>query len=348
MHWVRVADDARGFVLAGTGKPFVPWGFNYDHDRTGRLIEDYWQREWDTVEADFSEMAQLGANVVRVHLQFGKFMDAPARANAAALDRLGRLLALAERERLYLDVTGLGCYRRDDVPEWYDAMDEAERWAVQAFFWEAVAETCAGSPAVFCYDLMNEPILPGAGKAEDDWLAGEFGGKHFVQRITLDLARRARDEVAKAWVDTLVAAIRRRDDRHMVTVGVIPWAHTWPGARPIFYSGDVGDGLDFVSVHFYPRAGEVKKALDALAVYDVGKPLVVEEMFPLRCGFDELDEFIDGSAAIAEGWISFYWGKTIEEYAAEDTDLAGAIMKSWLARFRARAPLMVGEKREKR
>ena len=41
-------------------------------------------------------------------------------------------------------------------------MDEAQRWRVQALFWEAVAKTCAKSNAVFCYDLMNEPILPGA------------------------------------------------------------------------------------------------------------------------------------------------------------------------------------------
>ncbi len=40
--WIRVADDKRSFVTADTGQAFVPWGFNYDHDVTGRLIEDYW------------------------------------------------------------------------------------------------------------------------------------------------------------------------------------------------------------------------------------------------------------------------------------------------------------------
>ena len=30
--WVRVADDERGFVLSDSGKPFVPWGFNYDRE----------------------------------------------------------------------------------------------------------------------------------------------------------------------------------------------------------------------------------------------------------------------------------------------------------------------------
>src|SRR4051794_16153964 len=107
MPWVRVSDDRKGFVLAPSGKAFVPWGFNYDHDDGGRLIEDYWEAEWPAVEAHFGQMKQLGANVVRVHLQVGRFLDAADKPNAKALDRLGRLLRLAEKVGLYLDVTGL-------------------------------------------------------------------------------------------------------------------------------------------------------------------------------------------------------------------------------------------------
>ena len=75
------ADPARtiragGFALAASGARFVPWGFNYDHDENGRLLEDYWDTEWPKVDADFREMKDLGANVVRVHLQLGKFMKA--------------------------------------------------------------------------------------------------------------------------------------------------------------------------------------------------------------------------------------------------------------------------------
>ena len=39
------------------------------------------------------------------------------------------------------------------------SLDERPRWDVQARFWEAVARACADSPAVFCYDLMNEPVV---------------------------------------------------------------------------------------------------------------------------------------------------------------------------------------------
>jgi hypothetical protein len=349
LEWIRPSADGRHFVRGGSGERFVAWGFNYDHDRAGQLIEGYWREAWPTVVEDFKEMKALGANAVRLHLQVGKFMEAPDRPNAAALGQLARLVGLAEETGIYLDITGLGCYEKKDVPAWYDAMGEADRWAVQARFWEAVAKTCAASPAVFCYDLMNEPVLAPADKKDADWLPGEFGGKHFVQRITLDMAGRTPKEVAKAWVDTLAAAIRKHDGRHMITVGVIPWALVWPTAKPLFYSPEVSGNLDFVSVHFYPKGGEVDKALTALAVYDIGKPLVVEETFPLSCGMDELGAFIDRSRERADGYFGFYWGKTIEEYSRENVDLAGAITKAWLEYFRAQAPLMAapgGRKQE--
>lgn len=159
MDWIEVRGS--DLVRAGTGERFVAWGFNYDHDRGGRLLEDYWEEEWGTVLEDLREMKHLGANVVRVHLQTGRFLRGPDEVDERALARLGRLVAAAEEVGLYLDVTGLGCYHADEVPDWYDALDEAGRWAAQARFWEGVARTCAPSPAVLCYDLMNEPILPG-------------------------------------------------------------------------------------------------------------------------------------------------------------------------------------------
>jgi hypothetical protein len=309
---------------------------NYDHDDPGRLLEDYWETEWKTVVEDFQEIKALGANVVRVHLQLPKFMDAADRPNEKNLARLAGLLKLAEETGLYLDVTGLGCYHKQDVPKWYDAMEEAARWDVQARFWKAVAEVCRESPAVFCYDLMNEPII-GGGEKDGSWLAGELGGKYFVQRIALDLAGRTREDIAREWVQKLTAAIRSVDDRHMITVGVIPWAYVFKGAKPLFYAPEVGKPLDFVSVHFYPTAGDVAGALEALKVYDVGKPLIVEEIFPLSCSIEEAGEFIDASRTHCDGWVSFYWGKTIEQNAAAG-DLKGAVIAQWLKYFRAHAP----------
>lgn len=333
MDFIQVSKDKSGFIFETEKTQFIPWGFNYDHDENGRLLEDYWEKEWPKIEEDFLEMKDLGANVVRIHLQLGKFMIKSDTVNTLALDKLALLVELAERSDLYLDITGLGCYHKRDVPVWYDELPEEERWSVQIRFWEAVAKTCANSPAIFCYDLMNEPVLPGNNKKETEWLPGEFGGKHFVQRISLDLKGRTRPQVAAEWVDCLVTAIRKHDKRRLITIGVIPWVHVFPKAKPFFYSKEVGEHLDFVSVHFYPKSGEIQKALTALKAYDIGKPVVIEEMFPLKCNAEELSRFIISSKESADGWITFYWGKKVDDYSESD-GIPGAITKNWLALFK--------------
>src|SRR5688572_25408202 len=70
-EFILVSDDGKHFVLSGSGLKFTPWGFNYDHDRTNRLLEYYWTEEWNAVASDFQEMKALGANTVRIHLQVG-------------------------------------------------------------------------------------------------------------------------------------------------------------------------------------------------------------------------------------------------------------------------------------
>jgi hypothetical protein len=337
LDFVRPSDDGRSFVAAGSGQPVQLWGVNYDHDANHKLLEDYWHEDWTRVEGDFGEIRSLNANCARIHLQFGKFMRTASEPDATNLAHLARLIALAEKHELYLLLTGLGCYHKQDVPAWYDTLNERDRWQAQARFWQEIAAVGKGSPAVFAYDLMNEPVLPGD-KVESDWLAPPMGDKHFVQRISLDLAGRSREAVAQAWVATLADAIRQVDKRHMLTVGVIPWAYHFPGAQPLFYSAQVGGPLDFVSVHFYPKRGEVDQALDALQVYEVGKPLVIEEIYPLEAGGEEVLQFVDRSKPFTDGWVSFYWGQTIDQCAARG-DLGGALQAAWLKQFRDQSPL---------
>ena len=339
---IRVDKARRCFVRGKSSEVFTPWGFNYDHDRSNRLLEYYWNAEWDSVGGDFEEMKALGANTVRVHLQVSRFMVSTKQANQESLDQLARLLRLAQKAGLYLDITGLGCYDKPDVPRWYNALGENERWDVQARFWQAIARTCRRSPAVFCYDLMNEPIIGGSGNA-DDWTPGAFGDRYFVQRLTLDAKGRTSQQVAEEWVNKMVAAIRKHDRVHLVTVGAIPWALTWPNAKPIFYSKEASENLDFVSLHVYPESGKVDKALQALGVYDIGKPMVIEEMFPMTCSVKELDQFIDGSRPRVCGWIGFYWGKTITEYKQDKRTIADDLTLHWLEYFARKTPEILKE-----
>lgn len=336
MPRVVVAQDQTGFVLVPSGKAFIPWGFNYDHDEEGRLIEDYWTDEWTKVEQDFAEMKSLGANVVRIHLQLGKFLNDPHTPNPAALRRLGQLLTLAERQRLYLNLTGLGCYHKADVPAWYDALNEPDRWAVQAQFWQAIARHCQDSPAVFCYNLMNEPVVPGGRRKDGEWLGPAFAGKHFVQFITLDQAGRPRPEIARQWIRHLVRAIREVDDRHLITVGLVDWSLDRKGLTSGFAPETIVADLDFIAVHIYPESGKIDNALETLKGFAVGKPVVVEETFPLKCSPRELLTFIDRAGARAAGWISFYWGMPPEELRRSN-QLKHAILLEWLELFQEKS-----------
>jgi hypothetical protein len=340
MEPVRVSAEHRGFELAESQKPFVPWGLNYGHP--DQLIEDFWNTDWPSIERDFRYMHSIGANVVRVHLQFGKFMDAPNRPNRASLDHLGELLKLAERTDLYLDLTGLACYRKADAPGWYDRLSEKGRWAAQGQFWQAVAGECADSPAVFCYDLMNEPFSPGGPRKPGDWYSGTLlGGFDFIQFISLDRAGRIREDIPPPWIAQLSAAIRERDAHHLITVGLLPWVKNW-GFLSGFVPEKVAPEVDFIAVHIYPEAGKVDEAMAGLKRFAVGKPVVVEETFTLSCGAEDEQKFLLQSRGIAAGWIGHYSGETIEQLTKRDATQPAKpdLWLVWLKLFKDMGPEM--------
>jgi hypothetical protein len=338
MEHVRVADDGRGFVLAHSRRPFVPWGFNYDHDATPeeRLLEDYWQAEWSTVEADFRAMKGLGATVVRIHLQAAKVMRGPDEPDRATLARLRDLLRLAEQTGLRIDLTGLGCYRRADVPGWYDALDEAARWEVQARFWASVAAECASSPAIFAYNLMNEPAVPAG--PQESWFGEPFeNGRTYVEFVTRTPASRSRPQIARAWLRAMTKAIRKHDRMHLITVGNFLIAdraeHLPIGLVPAQLAAEV----DYLSVHVYPKEGAIDESLRALDALSVGKPIVIEEIGPVRCSILSLRRFLERARSRAAGAIGFFWGKTIE-MCVRSREPRDSLMLGWLALFRDLAP----------
>ena len=334
LELIRVNPDGSGFDTAATHQPFSPLGFNYDHDRDGRLIEDYWDAEWSTIEEDFAEMKQLGANVVRIHLQFGRFMENESVPHAPALGKLRELIALAEKTELYLDLTGLACYHKADVPAWYDALSEDQRWDAQANFWTAVAGAVRESPAVFCYDLMNEPVSPGGKRKAGEWLGPAFGDKTFVQVISLDQADRPRPEIALAWTRHLKAAIRKVDTQRMMTIGMVDWSLDRPGLTSGFVPSVIGPELDFIAVHLYPESGKLKENLATLDGFRIGKPVIIEEIFPLKCSSEEIGVFLD--AGDVSGVMGFYWGQRIAELTPPQT-IGEGMTRAWLEFFESRS-----------
>jgi hypothetical protein len=187
---------------------------------------------------------------------------------------------------------------------------------------------------------MNEPVVPGGKRKEKDWLGPPFGDKHFVQVVTLDQAERPRPQIARAWVEKLAAAVRKRDSKHLVTVGLVDWSLDRPGLTSGFVPEKIAEPLDFLCVHVYPEKGKLEEAKKTLAGFAIGKPVVIEETFPLKCSLAEFDTFLADSREHACGWIGFYWGKTPAELRRGKT-IGDAIVLSCLERFQKGPP---GEK----
>jgi hypothetical protein len=74
-----------------------------------------------------------------------------------------------------------------------------------------------------------------------------------------------------------------------------------------------------------------------LRVCAAGKPVVIEETFPLSCDAPQLEEFLRASREIAGGWIGHYDGQTPDELNALERDgkltLGQAVYRQWLEMF---------------
>jgi hypothetical protein len=329
---VKVAQDKKGFILVASGDRYVPWGHNYASvDVLKRLANDP-----DRVQREFAEMRAAGTTVVRIHPEMPRILTGPGKADSQALDQLKALLKIAEHSAIRVMITGLACYQIKDRMAWYDSMDEPDRWRTQAFFWEALSQTCADSPAVFAYDLVNEPAASGA--RTDGWYTGRMGEVEFCQRLSLDPGQRTGDDIFREWTTRMVASIRKHDQTHLITMGMLPF----PGAYKA-----AAEQLDFVSPHLYPKAGQVEEELKLLKQFDWGQPIVIGETFPLSCGVNDEREFLLKSRHLAHGWIG-HWPDTSPAELAElkqtgKATIHNAIWLSWVDLFKAIGPQMTSE-----
>lgn len=333
LETIQVAADKKGFVRSPSGERFVPWGHNYASvDILERLA-----KEPERVEREFAEMKAAGTTVARIHPEMPRILASANKVDPKAIEQLQKLLQLAEKNGIYLKITGLACYKIKNRLSWYDDLKERDRWEAQAFFWETVAKTCAGSPAVFAYDLVNEPGA--AGKREEGWYLGRMGDVEFCQRLTLEPGKRTGDEIFGEWTRQMVAAIRKHDQKHLITMGMLPF----PGAYKA-----AAEHLDFVSPHLYPKTGKVDEELKLLQKFDWGKPIVIGETFPLSCGPDDERDFLLRSKAHAHGWIG-HWPDESPAALAElkksgKATIHNAIWLSWVELFREIGPQMLEKK----
>ena len=79
------------------------------------------------------------------------------------------------------------------------------------------------------------------------------------------------------------------------------------------------------------------EAMECLKQFAVGKPIVIEETFPLSCTVPELEAFLRESRELACGWIGHYDGQPPAEIDALEKagKMTGkqAIYREWLRLF---------------
>ena len=68
-----------------------------------------------------------------------------------------------------------------------------------------------------------------------------------------------------------------------------------------------------------------------------GKPVVIEETFPLGATMENFAKFIAASHKDAAGWLGFYWGKPLAELQP-DAKPEDALLRAWLEFFKSHPP----------
>ena len=172
--------------------------------------------------------------------------------------------------------------------------------------------------------MMNEPIVSGERLERGGWIHPQaIEGLHYIHYINLDPDGRDRADIAVAWVRQMKQAIRLHDSQTPITVGMFPLLES-PDASG-FSPARMAAEVDFIAVHLYPRSGRSDDTLQLLKRYDVGLPVVIEEVFPIDIGLDEYRGFLESSRSVADGWISFYWGETDEDLRKRNEPLASLV-----------------------
>jgi hypothetical protein len=319
-------------LYAGT-RPWRAWGMNWglgDHAPVVAYFDDPSAANLAVLASELRTARQMGANSMRVYLQLGQVMATSTTPRRSALTALQRLLALAQRDGVYLDITGDLVWLPSRAPAWYAQMPVHARWRVQARFWEAVAHAASSSPAVLCYELTSEPIVaPTPG-----YYYGQIGNWYFVQSIATGQGSRA-DALARAWTRLLATAVRSQDNRP-VTIGLLP-ATTGP-----FAPSNVADLLDLLTVHEYPATGQAPAAVATIRSFAASnKPVLLGETFMLTDDAATQNAFLTAAAPDLAGAFEFFDGRNPAN--TQIHTMSDAIYQASLAQFETLRPLLLAQ-----
>ena len=290
MELIVVAPDGMGFVERDSDRSYIPFGTNYYDPHTGWAPKLWRVFDAEKVSEHFRVMREMGVNCARVFLTTGSFQPSAETIEEQALSKLDKLVQIARENNIRLILTG------PDHWEGQPAYWKPDRYAGEAalqtleHFWDVVGRRYRDEPAIFAWDLLNEPHVPWFLEQWrpkwNAWLHKTYGNRETLENAWGDeLAQSVewnnvpipddrpdsgnprlrdwqcfREHLADQWVHRQVNAIRQADPSHLITVGYIQWSY--PLVRPgnpsryaAFNPRRQAHWLDFVTIHFYPTLG---------------------------------------------------------------------------------------------
>ena len=287
MELIVVAPDGHGFVERDSGRPYIPFGTNYYDPHTGWAPKLWRQFDAGTVRKHFRIMSGIGVNCARVFLTAGSFQPKAETIEEEALTKLDTLVRIAGENHIRLILTGPDHW--EGQPSYWKPDRYAGQASLQALdrFWDVIGRRYQGEPAIFAWDLLNEPHLPWFNEQWkprwNAWLHQTYKNREALKKAWGDgLAgtdtwdnvavpedrpsegnprlrdyQRFREHLANQWVRRQVEAIRKADPSHLITVGYIQWSYPLvrpgnPGRYAAFNPRSQAEWLDFVTIHFYP------------------------------------------------------------------------------------------------
>jgi len=290
MELIAIAPDGQGFVEADSGRPYIPFGTNYYDPHTG-WAPKLWRRfDAEKVRQHFRVMGGMGVNCARVFLTAGSFQPTAEKIEEQALVKLDKLVEIARESGIRLILTGPDHW--EGVPDYWQPDRYAGQAALEALehFWTVVAKRYHGEPAIFAWDLLNEPHMPWFVEQWREkwnvWLQSTYGNRQALKASWGNELTEAdewgnmavpenrpdsgnprlrdwqhfREYLADEWVRLQVEAIRHADPTHLITVGYIQWSYPLvrsgnPNRYAAFNPRRQARWLDFVTIHFYPTLG---------------------------------------------------------------------------------------------
>ncbi|MFE0042726.1 cellulase family glycosylhydrolase [Streptomyces albireticuli] len=318
--------DDRGRVLTVRG-----WNLADKEHRGAEALADITERS-------LRDMAGRGFDLARLAVFWDDLEPRPGQYSERYLRKIERVLDWAHKYRVrvvidaHQDVYGPAFGTHRGIPAWATRTDglpyrpHPDDWfaeyfepAVQAAFehlyqdedlrraqarmWQVLAGRFADHPAVFGYDLINEPM-----------------GRMREGESIPDAARRIESTRITPMYNRLAAAIRRVDRRHLLFVEPTPAA----GEGVPTGLGRVHDPKVVYAPHFYNAAMEAGRDYDPAAgwlrAYEAAVvhypramriPLVVGEWGPMNSSLPNMGRFYEDAltsmSRYASGWASWQW-----------------------------------------